>query len=235
MSASNVIVSAVVAAAVAAGTTYALDRTGLLRETVDVPAVTGLPVESARMLVERSGLLFLIAEERDAPQTQPGQIVTQRPLEGSKLYRGESISVVVAKAPAVVKVPLVVAQPLGEAKLRLEAGRLAVGKVSEEASPDVPAGSVISQSIAADSETKVGAALDLVVSKGADTIAVPKVAGRSLNTAKKELTKAGFTVGKVRYRMNEDHDEGIVLEQTPAADQQAAKGSAVDLVVNTFQ
>jgi serine/threonine-protein kinase len=229
-----VIVSAVVAAAVAAGTTYALDRTGFLKEPVEVPSLKGLPVESARMLVERSGLLFMIDEERDDPQTKPGEVITQRPLERSKLYRGDPVTVVVAKAPAMVKVPLIIGQPLGEAKLRLEAARLTVGKVSEDASSDVPAGSVMAQSIAADSDTRVGAALDLTVSKGLNTIAVPKAVGRSLSMAKKELAKAGFTVGKITYRTNEDQDEGIVLQQTPAAEAQATKGSAVDLVVNAF-
>jgi hypothetical protein len=110
-----------------------------------------------------------------------------------------------------------------------------LGSLARKRALEFNLGTLTGESAPIRSETKVGAALDLVVSKGIDTIPVPKVTGRSVNTAKKELTKAGFTVGKVRYRMNENQDEGIVLEQTPAADQQAAKDSAVELVVNTFQ
>jgi beta-lactam-binding protein with PASTA domain len=71
-----------------------------------------------------------------------------------------------------------------------------------------------------------------VVSKGVGQLPVPSVIGRSLAKAKDELQKAGFTVGNVRSRSDEDHTEGMILEQTPAANQPAAKGSAVDLVVN---
>jgi serine/threonine-protein kinase len=61
---------------------------------------------------------------------------------------------------------------------------------------------------------------------------VPGVVGRSLAKAKEALLKAAFTVGNVKSREDEDHGDGVILEQTPAANQPAAKGSAVDLVVN---
>jgi len=71
-----------------------------------------------------------------------------------------------------------------------------------------------------------------VVSKGVGTLAVPSVVGRSLSKAKDELQKAGFTVGTLKSRADDDHSDGLILEQTPAANQQAPKGSPVDLVVN---
>jgi beta-lactam-binding protein with PASTA domain len=46
------------------------------------------------------------------------------------------------------------------------------------------------------------------------------------------LQKAGFSVGNVRSRSDDDHSDGLILEQTPAANQQAPKGSLVDLVIN---
>jgi len=58
------------------------------------------------------------------------------------------------------------------------------------------------------------------------------VVGRSLSKAKDELQKAGFTVGTLKSRADDDHSDGLILEQTPAAGQQAPKGSPVDLVVN---
>jgi beta-lactam-binding protein with PASTA domain len=53
-----------------------------------------------------------------------------------------------------------------------------------------------------------------------------------LTKAKDELQKAGFTVGNLRSRSDEDHSDGLILEQSPAANQPAPKGSAVDLVIN---
>jgi len=228
----DVAVSSVVAAIVAAGTTFALHRTVLSREAVEVPSVLGLPAQSARALIESRGLMFVVGEEREDAKAPAGNIVAQRPMEGSRIERGQAVDVSVAKAPALIKAPGLVGMTLSEAKLRVETAKLALGKVVEENSPEAKAGNVISQSWAEGSEIKVGTAVDLVVSKGVGTIAVPSVVGRSLSKAKDELQKAGFTVGNLKSRSDEDHSDGLILEQTPAAGQQAPKGSPVDLVVN---
>ena len=228
----DVAVSSVVAAIVAAGTTFALHRTVLSREAVEVPSVLGLPAQSARALIESRGLMFVVGEEREDAKVPAGNVVAQRPLEGSRIERGQSVDVTVAKEPVPVKAPALVGMALGEAKLRIEKAKLALGKVSEENSAEVKAGDVLSQGYTEGSEIKVGTPIDLVVSKGVGTVAVPGVVGRSLSKAKDELQKAGFKVGNLRARYDEDRSDGLVLEQNPAADQQAPKGSSVDLVVN---
>jgi eukaryotic-like serine/threonine-protein kinase len=224
--------SAVVAAVVAAGTTFALHQTVLQRQAAEVPSVLGLPGQSARALIESRGFMFVVGEEREDAKAAAGNVVAQRPLEGSRIERGQTVEVVVAKAPAPVKAPAVAGLVLAEAKHRIEAAKLTVGKVSEDASAAVSAGSVVSQLPAEGAELKVGTPIDLVVSKGVATVPVPGVVGRSLTRAKDELQKAGFTVGTLRARADEDRSEGVILEQTPAANQEAPKGSAVDLVVN---
>ena len=221
-----------VAAVVAAGTTLVLNRTVLQRDAIEVPSVLGLPTQSARALIESRGLMFVVGEEREDMRAPAGNIVAQRPLEGSRIERGQSVDVVVAKAPMAVKMPSLVGLAMGEAKLRIEMAKLVLGKVAEENSAEVKAGNVISQSVAEGGEIKAGATIDLVVSKGVGTIPVPSVVGRSLAKAKEDVQKAGFTVGTIRSRSDEDHSDGLILEQNPAANQQAAKGSPVDLVVN---
>lgn len=224
--------SAVVAAVVAAATTLALHFTILQKPAIEVPSVLGLPVQSARALAENRGLMFVVTEEREDVHTAPGNILAQRPLEGSRIERGQSLDVVVAKAPGPVKVPALVGLPFSEAKARLESARLTVGKLSEATSAEVKAGSVIAQALAEGSEARVATPVDLVMSKGVPTLAVPSVVGRSLSKAKEELQKAGFTVGTLHSRADDDRSDGTILEQAPAANQQAPKGSAVDLVVN---
>jgi eukaryotic-like serine/threonine-protein kinase len=228
----DVAVSSVVAAIVAAGTTFVLQRTVLSREAVEVPSVIGLPAQSARALIESRGLMFVVGAEREDAKAPAGNIVAQRPMEGSRIERGQSVDVTVAKALGLVKAPALIGMALSEAKLRVETAKLVVGRVVEENSADAKLGNVISQSLTEGSELKVGTPIDLVVSKGVGTIAVPTVVGRSLSKAKDELQKAGFTVGNLKSRSDEDHSDGLILEQSPAANQQAPKGSPVDLVVN---
>jgi serine/threonine-protein kinase len=178
-------------------------------------------------------LLLIVAEDREDTATPPGQILAQRPLPGSKLHVGESVNVVTARAPAVVKVPGVVGQLVGEARVRLEKARLTVSNVVEQPHPTLGVGMVIAQSLAEGTEVRAGTGVELKVSKGAEAITVPAVTGKSLTKAKDLLAQAGLTVGQVRHASDDDRSPGVVLEQKPAANQTLGKGMAVDLVVNS--
>jgi serine/threonine-protein kinase len=222
-----------VAALVALGISYASIHTDLFRHSVDVPTLLGSTVDTARSALDQSGLLLIVAEDREDAATPPGQILAQRPLPGSKLRVGESVNVVIARAPAVVKVPGVVGQLVGEARVRLEKARLTVSSVVEQPHPTLGVGMVIAQSIAEGSEVRAGTGLELKVSKGAEAITVPAVTGKSLSRARDLLTQAGLTVGQIRHASDDDRSPGVVLEQKPAASQTLGKGMAVDLVVNS--
>jgi beta-lactam-binding protein with PASTA domain len=224
--------SAVVSALVAAGTTYALQRHLVFGDATEVPSVIGLPAQSARALIEGRGFMYVVGEEREDPDSPAGSIIAQKPLMGSRIEKGQRVEVVVAKVPAPVKLPGVAGLVLAEAKTRLEEAKLTVGKVTEVDSDKIKAGSVISQNPLEGAEVKVGSPVELVVSKGVGTVPVPSVVGRSFAHAKDELTKAGLTVGKIRADEDDDHMDGVVLRQTPAANEAAPKGSAVDLVIN---
>jgi eukaryotic-like serine/threonine-protein kinase len=225
-------VSAVVAALVALGVSYASIRGDFLRHSVDVPQMVGSTVDTARSALDQSGLLLVVAEDRDDTAAPPGQILSQRPLPGSKLRSGESVNVVVARAPTVVKVPGVVGLLLAEARTRLEKARLTVSSVVEQPHPTLGVGMVIAQTLDG-AEVRAGTGVELKVSKGADTVTVPAVVGKSLTKAKDLLTQAGLTLGQVRHASDDDRSPGIVLEQKPAANQTLGKGMAVDLVVNS--
>ncbi|HJZ88406.1 MAG TPA: PASTA domain-containing protein [Polyangia bacterium] len=156
-------------ALVSAGVSYGMSQRRLppqpvAVDTVEVPSVVGVRPEQAKTLLEARGLLLTIAEEKESPQVEPGKISQQNPLDGSRVRRGETVRVDVARAPA--------------------------------------------------------------------TIPVPNVVGRSASKAKEILSQAGFTLGAVQYRSNDDRSDGIILEQAPAAGQNAVKGSRIDLAVN---
>ena len=228
----QMVLSAMVAALVALGVSYASIRGDFLRHSVDVPQMVGSTVDTARAALDQSGLLLVVAEDRDDTAAPPGQILFQRPLPGSKLRSGESVGVVVARAPTVVKVPGVVGLLLAEARTRLEKARLTVSSVVEQPHPTLGVGMVIAQTLDG-AEVRAGTGVELKVSKGADTVTVPAVVGKSLTKAKDLLTQAGLTLGQVRHASDDDRSPGIVLEQKPAASQTLGKGMAVDLVVNS--
>ena len=225
--------SAVVAALVALGVSYASIRGDLFHRSVDVPTVVGSNVDTSRSALDQSGLMLVVAEDREDTAAPPGQILTQHPLPGSKLHQGERVNVVVARTPTLVKVPGVVGQLLTEARIRLEKAHLTISSVVEQAHPTLGVGMVIAQSLAEGAEVRAGTGLELKVSKGAEAVTVPAVVGKGLSKAKDLLTQAGLTVGQIRRVSDDDRSPGVVLEQKPAANQALGKGMAVDLVVNS--
>lgn len=229
------LVSAVVAALVAAGISYASASGALFRRSFDVPNVVGLTMDRARTALDQAELLLVATGESEDTTAPAGQIVLQRPLPGSKLPPGESVKVLVSRPPVLVKVPRVVGQSVGEARRRLENARLTVGSVVEQAHASLGVGMVISQNVPEDTEVRAGTGLELKVSKGAETetVTVPAVVGKYLSKAKNLLTQAGLTPGKIRYTSDDDRSAGLVLRQEPAANTTLGKGSAVDLVVNS--
>ena len=227
-----VLFSALVSAVVSAGTTVAMNKFVFSKELVDVPQVMNLPLATARSLVESKGLLLLVSEEKEDGKVVPGTIVGQRPLDGSKVAKGESLAVVVSKPLSAVRVPDLVGKPVADAKARLESAKLAMGKLTEVADEKAAPGQIVAQIPLPGAEVSVGYAMDLSVSAGPPKLPVPNVVGRGMAKAKDELQKAGFTVGAVKTKSDDDRSDGIILEQVPAAGQPAPKGSAVELVLN---
>lgn len=229
----QIVVSAVVAALVAAGVSFASVSGVLFRRSFDVPNVVGLTMDGARAALDQAELLLVATDESDDTTAPAGQIVLQRPLPGSKLPPGESVKVLVSRPPVLVKVPRVVGQSVGEARRRLENAHLTVGSIVEQVHSSLGVGMVISQSVPEDTEVRAGTGLELRVSKGAETVTVPAVTGKYLSKAKNLLTQAGLTPGKIRYASDDDRSPGVVLGQEPAANETLGKGSTVDLVVNS--
>lgn len=208
-----------------------------------VPALVGMAPDQARTVLQSQGLVLIVSEKRQAPQGKAGQILSQQPPAGSPGEKGDLIQVVVGKEEeqaqgkatedkTAARVPALAGLTLPAAAQALVAAGLSQGVVTRQASAMMAAEQVLSSAPAAGAEAVRGAAIALVVSSGTPTVAVPRVVGKSLGGAKRALTAAGFTMGKVGRRYDEDMMEGRILSQSPAAGQQAPGGSVIDLVVN---
>ncbi len=131
-----------------------------------------------------------------------------------------------------VAVPDVVGMTLEAATSALTDVKLAVGAVTEAFSATVPAGQVVQQDPAAGTKVKSKSAVALVVSKGAEPVAVPSVVGMAQAAAATALAGAGLTVGAVTESFSAAVPAGQVISQNPVAGALVAPGSAVGLVVS---
>jgi serine/threonine-protein kinase len=201
-------------------------------EAVEVPSLLGIRPDQARELLKGRDLLLTLGSEQEDSKFPAGTISSQTPLPGSQASRGTSVQAVVSRGIGRLQVPNLAGMRPEEALRQLNAAGLQAGAQKTVASATVAAGLVAQTEPAAGSPVQPQASVSLVLSTGNPSKGVPKVTGMRLSRARKTLEDAGFTVGKVRYTVDEDRMGGLILRQEPAENAAAAPGSAVDLTVN---
>jgi eukaryotic-like serine/threonine-protein kinase len=95
-----------------------------------------------------------------------------------------------------------------------------------------PAGTVVSQSPGAGTQTLPGSAVALQVSNGVAPISiVPDVIGLTLEDASARLRAAGFGVVVQEQAFRNDNNHGIVVAQSPRGGTELLEGRSVTITV----
>ncbi|MBR6701787.1 MAG: PASTA domain-containing protein, partial [Clostridia bacterium] len=100
---------------------------------------------------------------------------------------------------------------------------------------NLPKGSIISQSIPADTMVPKGSSIVLTVSKGAETIVLPDVVGKKYDDAFDQLTGLGFEVERMDVTQSGWYSEDEVIEMSLTENQEYDVGTTVTLKVYTQQ
>ena len=136
-------------------------------------------------------------------------------------------------SPRNTRVPTVTGMPEGAAQTVLADASLRVGNVSRVCSDTVAAGLVISQDPPANARVRRNSTVDLTVSTGPCTVAVPDLTGLSRADAETVLAAAGLGVGPVTELCSDTVAAGFVIGQSPAGGTRVQPGSAVLLQVSS--
>jgi serine/threonine-protein kinase len=113
----------------------------------------------------------------------------------------------------------------------LQAEPLVIGTTTESFDPKIPEGAIISTSPVAGTKATRGSAINIVVSKGIQQLALTSYVGKTGDQALNELEEAGFNV-TIRYEFSDSALLGEVISQVPAGDTPAPKGSDIQIVVS---
>ncbi len=139
------------------------------KETVKVPDVVGKTQEKAQQILSDTKL-FTAIEEEYSNTVPAGCVISQNPSAGSDAVTNETIVTIViskgAKADETTRVPDVANRKQSNAVNLLKSANLNY-KVEYAYSNNIAQGTVISQSIKADTKVKVGTTVTITVSKGA--------------------------------------------------------------------
>ncbi len=196
--------------------------------TTTVPDVEGLQLVDAARAIRDADLSPEIDNvQRDG--VEPGTAIGTDPPAGTELDKGDTVILRVSVGPETAPVPRVTGETIEDARRILTQAGFEV-RVQREASEDVEAGSVISQTPRAGDEAAPGSDVVLVVSTGAEQVAVPSVAGRTQDVADGLLRGQGFGVSVVEQATDES-SPGTVIAQSPAAGARVDSGTTVTITV----
>ncbi len=130
------------------------------------------------------------------------------------------------------KVPPVLEKTEAQARDRLEAAGLEVGKVRHEYSDTVKRGTVVSTDPEPGARIRDNDSVKLVISDGPETVQVPDVQDYRLDKARTALKQDGLEPGMVTREFSDEVEKGSVISTNPEAGTERRAGSAVAIVVS---
>jgi beta-lactam-binding protein with PASTA domain len=198
-----------------------------------VPDLIGSNLEQARVIAESRDLLFLVGGEEENEDVPANIVFRQTPLPGSVVRSKSTITVFVSKGSSQVAMPDLSGLGLSEATVQITGLGLTIGEVKSEENAEIEKDKIISTVPEAGTSVQPQTSITVILSRGLETAAVPRLIGKSFSSAKRLIENAGFTVGNVRYEVSTEFNVGIVMRQNPGAGRQAKKGSTIDIVVAT--
>ena len=144
------------------GTTVVLALSGGQR-SAEVPVVTNMSQQQARISIENTGLTMGTATEQlsDLPR---GLVVASNPPAGTKIELPGSVDIVLSKGPATIQVPDLYGRSIGEARSMIEQLGLRIAGISRDTSSLQPENTIIRQLPEAGRNVSAGGPVSLTVS-----------------------------------------------------------------------
>jgi serine/threonine-protein kinase len=192
---------------------------------VQVPGVVGQDVDQATERLRQAG--FEVEEVREFNDDVPrNEVFEQDPEAGERLERGETVTITVSRGTRAEEVPGVIGLSQEEAEAAIIDAGFEVGSITPQASEEEE-GIVIGQEPAEGERAQPGSEIDLVVSSGPETVAVPDVICQDFDSAQAEVESAGLDFVPTGTRTSDQCPPGTVAEQSPAPGTQVERGSNV--------
>ena len=195
------------------------------------PSTVGASYDEAISALTPLGLTNVIIEKRFDEEIAAGKIIESNPPGGGRVDTGGEVILVISKGAERYTIATLVGLTPQAAAAAITKSPLTVGTTSEIFSNKIPKGFVISSDPEAGAKVKRDSVVNIVVSKGVETIALASYVGKSGEQALNELTDAGFNVEST-YAFDETALSGAVISQSPAGNSDAPKSSTITLIVS---
>ncbi|RKS74610.1 serine/threonine-protein kinase [Actinomadura pelletieri DSM 43383] len=191
-------------------------------------SIIGMKVTDARDRLESAGLHVQTAKAVYDDRVHKGGVARSDPPAGSRIARGETVTLTPSRGITPKKVPDVEGKSLDDAKQTLEDEGFTVGRTSRTPSQTVPRDRVVGTDPEAGARLSPDEPVGIVVSSG---MSMPGLLGQNGDTAANQLRSMGLKV-KVEKKKVDGKPANTVLEQDPAEGTGVSRGDEVTLVVN---
>jgi beta-lactam-binding protein with PASTA domain len=132
-----------------------------------------------------------------------------------------------------ISVPDLTGKTLPEAENELARRRLSLFEKGVEFSDRWEKGRIILQEPAAGSRIRASKGIKVVVSRGSEMVEVPKLVGRSLESAVRILAETGLERGKVSQIHTPEYAAGRIIAQEPApSPEKIRRNSSINFLVS---
>ncbi len=204
-------------------------------EVVEVPDLTGVPVEQARATVESLGLVFEIDKDQviHSNVIEKDRVFLQAPRKGSRIKTERVVEVTLSAGPEIKRIPPLLGETLAFSQTLLNRVELSPTVLSRTPSPLAEKGRILSQVPEQGEETGLRPGVSLLLSEGPqqEWYVTPDFLNMDYEPVKSFLDENGIRV-VTKYR-EADQDLGqIILQQIPKAGYPISKSQTMTLIVN---
>ena len=197
---------------------------------VSVPSVVGNSLPQASATLASLSLKYKV-DYQQSSSVGAGIVLSQNPSAGASIPTNSSVTLDVSSGAALVSLPNVVNQTLGNAESQLVP--LGFSLNTNYVNSASPNGTVIKMDPTGGGKAPQGSTVTLTVSNGPATISVPDVTNQPVAQAGNVLGSAGLTIGNTSNENSDTVPSGDVISTNPVAGTQVAPNSAVDIVISS--
>ena len=168
-----------------------------------LPEIGGMPTQDALGALTAVGLNFHAAEEQYHEEVPAGQVISWRVsaqptlVAGMQVIRGTTVDAVVSKGPEPRAIPDLTGVVFEDAVAVMQTQQVTLERNPNDEFSDVPAGAIMSQSVAGGQTVERGATIQVTVSKGPDVVPSPSLGGLGYDAAKAALEGAELQLGNL--------------------------------------
>jgi serine/threonine-protein kinase len=217
---------------------YGKNPVAVVEEEVKIPPIHDMHIDSARQTLSFFNMDMEVIEEIYNDTVPEDYVIEQDPEPDGIVPSDRTVEVIVSRGSktSAITMPNLIGLEFLEASKILEAMGLETGTISEEYSGEFERDQIIKQDPAYGETADKEDAVDIIISKGSQTVVIPNIIGLDYIYASNHLKSLGINVITGKTPLTENISQpGLIVSVNPQPGTSIIAGSTVELKVSTSE